>query len=403
ASQTFIRREILALEKLGLTVERFTIRRANVSLVDERDKAEQQKARAVLDVGGAGLLGAVLKTLFTRPIDFLRGFSAAIRTGARSHAGAIKHQVYLAEACVLLGWFRARKIDHVHAHFGTNSTMVAMLVRIMGGPPYSFTSHGPEEYDKPEAISLPEKVRRSKFVVAISEFGASQLYRWCRYADWPKVKIVRCGVDEMFLKAAANTNGQLPPPPAEGRIVNIGRLESSKGQLFLIEAAGRLAAEGMKFQLTIVGDGTMRPELERLIEKLKLKDHVRLAGWMSNEQVRQEILNSRAMVLPSFAEGLPLVIMEALALHRPVLSTYVAGIPELVTPGVCGWLVPPGSTDGLTAAMREVLTSPVERLAEMGGVGAARVAERHDAAKEAEKLAAMFRAGAGAGGEGGAA
>ena len=101
----------------------------------------------------------------------------------------------------------------------------------------------------------------------------------------------------------------------------------------------------------------MRPELERAIERLNLKDHVRLTGWMSNDQVRQEIINSRAMVLPSFAEGLPLVIMESLALHRPVLSTYVAGIPELVTPGVCGWLVPPGSADGLAAAMRE--NSPV--------------------------------------------
>src|SRR5918993_975004 len=114
-----------------------------------------------------------------------------------------------------LGGSRERKIDHVHPPFGTNSAMVAMLVPVMGGPPYSFTSHGPEEYDKPEALSLPEKVRRSKFVVAISEFGVSQLYRWCRYADWPKVKLVRCGVDEMFLQAAASTNGHLPPPPAD--------------------------------------------------------------------------------------------------------------------------------------------------------------------------------------------
>ncbi|MEO6435282.1 MAG: glycosyltransferase, partial [Tepidisphaeraceae bacterium] len=139
------------------------------------------------------------------------------------------------------------------------------------------------------------------------------------------------------------------------------------------------------------GDGVMRPELERLIAQLNLKDHVRLAGWMSNDQVRAEILASRAMVLPSFAEGLPLVIMEALALHRPVLSTYVAGIPELVTPGICGWLVPPGSTDELTAALRDVLTAPVERLAEMGRAGAQRVAERHDVEKEAAKLAALFK------------
>lgn len=391
ASQTFIRREIHALEKLGIAVERFTIRRSDVALVDERDKAEQAKTRVVLDVGGVGLLGAVLRTFLTNSLGAARGLAEAIRRGIGSHTGLIKHLIYFAEACVLLRWFAERQIAHVHSHFGTNSTLVAMLVRVMGGPAYSFTSHGPEEYDKPEALSLPRKVELSKFVVAISEFGCSQLYRWCRYEDWPKVRLVRCGVDEMFLQAAASTNGQLPPPPQEPRVVNVGRLDRAKGQLFLVQAAGKLAAEGMRFQLTLVGDGALRPELERLIEQLNLKEHVRLAGWMSNDQVRAEILASRAMVLPSFAEGLPLVIMEALALHRPVLSTYVAGIPELVTPGVCGWLVPPGSTDGLTSALREVLTAPVQRLAEMGDAGAKRVAERHDVAKEAAKLAAMFR------------
>jgi glycosyltransferase involved in cell wall biosynthesis len=389
-SQTFIRREILALEKLGIAVERFTIRRSSRELVDERDKAEQQKTRVVLDVGKLRLIGATLKTLVTRPGEFFRGLGAAMHAGVNSHAGLSKHLVYLAEACVLLGWFAQRGINHVHSHFGTNSTMVAMLCRVMGGPPYSFTSHGPEEYDKPEAISLAEKVQKSAFVVAISEFGRSQLYRWCRYEDWPKVQLVRCGVDEMFLSAASG-NGELPPPPSERRIVNVGRLDPSKGHLFLIQAAGRLAAEGMDFELTLVGDGSLRKELERLIEKLNLQKHVRLAGWMSNQQVREEILRSRAMVLPSFAEGLPLVIMESLALHRPVLSTYVAGIPELVEPGICGWLVPPGSTDSLAIALREVLNAPVQRLAEMGRAGAARVAEKHDVSKEAAKLARLFR------------
>ena len=385
ASQTFIRREIQALEKLGVAIERFSVRRNPVPLVDKRDKAEQQKTQVVLDRGALGLIGATIRTFIVHPINAARGVASATRCGIGSHAGLLKHLVYFAEACVLLKWFKQSNIHHVHCHFGTNSTMVAMVVRIMGGPPYSFTSHGPEEYDKPEAISLAEKVRRSKFVVAISEFGCSQLYRWCHYEDWPKVKLIRCGVDKMFL----HSNGRLPPP-SEPKILNVGRLDPSKGQLFLIEAAGKLAAEGMKFQLTLVGDGSMRPELERLIEKLNLKDHVRLAGWMSNDQVRQEILNSRAMVLPSFAEGLPIVIMESLALRRPVLSTYVAGIPELVTPGVCGWLVPPGSADALAAALREVLTAPVDRLAAMGEAGAARVAERHDVDKEAAKLAAHF-------------
>src|SRR5439155_900246 len=242
-----------------------------VALVDERDKAEQQKTRVVLDRGAMGLFGAVLRTFITRPAQAARGVADAIRAGIRSHAGLAKHLIYFAEACVLLHWFEQSRIDHVHSHFGTNSTMVAMLVHTMGGPTYSFTSHGPEEYDKPEALSLAEKVHRSKFVVAISEFGCSQLYRWCCYEDWPKVKLIRCGVDELFLR-----NGQYMDPPSEPKIVNVGRLDPSKGQLFLIEAAGKLAAAGMKFQLTLVGDGPMRPELERLIEQLNLKEHVRL-------------------------------------------------------------------------------------------------------------------------------
>src|SRR5439155_23570230 len=105
ASQTFIRREIQALEKLGITVERFTIRRNAVSLVDERDKAEQQKTRVVLDQGAIGLFGAVLRTFITRPAQAARGVADAIRAGIRSHAGLAKHLIYFAEACVLLHWF----------------------------------------------------------------------------------------------------------------------------------------------------------------------------------------------------------------------------------------------------------------------------------------------------------
>jgi glycosyltransferase involved in cell wall biosynthesis len=161
--------------------------------------------------------------------------------------------------------------------------------------------------------------------------------------------------------------------------------------LLLLEAASRLAAEGLPFKLVFVGDGPLRPPIETLIARHGLQDHIEITGWASNNQVQQHILASRAMVLPSFAEGLPVVVMEALALGRPVISTYVAGIPELVEPGTCGWLVPPGSVESLTGAMRAALQWPVEKLEQMGRVGAERVAQQHDAAIEASKLAALFR------------
>jgi glycosyltransferase involved in cell wall biosynthesis len=260
-----------------------------------------------------------------------------------------------------------------------------MLCHVLGGPPYSFTVHGPEEFDKVKAIALEEKIQRSAFVVAVSSFGKSQLARWCSREQWSKIHVVHCGVDELFL---TQTPSAVPDTP---RLVCIGRLSEQKGHLLLVEAAGQLAAEGLQFRLVFVGDGPLRTQIETSIARLNLQDHIEITGWASNAEVQQQILESRAMVLPSFAEGLPVVIMEALALGRPVISTYVAGIPELVEPGTCGWLVPPGSVEALTAAMRTALQTPVEKLEQMGREGAVRVAQQHDAAIEAGKLAALFR------------
>ena len=211
------------------------------------------------------------------------------------------------------------------------------------------------------------------------------LYRWCLPKQWSKIHVVHCGVDDEFLlRPSLNI-------PAEPRLVCVGRLCEQKGQLLLLDAVAQLAAEGLQFKLVLVGDGPLRGEIEAAIARMGLQEHVEMSGWASNSQVRQHILASRAMVLPSFAEGLPVVLMEALALGRPVISTYVAGIPELVEEGRSGWLVPPGSVEALTQAMRCALQLPVEQLEEMGSAGAVRVAQRHNVAYEASSLAALFR------------
>jgi glycosyltransferase involved in cell wall biosynthesis len=383
-SHSFIRREIAGLEACGLKVTRFSIRSCSSELVDEVDKLELEKTQIVLGIGKIGLLSALLGVAITRPVRFFFALWLMLQVGWHSERGILRHLAYLAEACVLLRWFSHQGITHVHAHFGTNSTTVAMLCRVLGGPPYSFTVHGPEEFDKVLEISLTEKINRAAFVVAVSSFGKSQLYRWCSYQQWPKIHEVHCGVDKLFL---AQSDASLPDQP---QFVCVGRLSEQKGHLLLIEAASRLAALGYRFKLVLVGDGPLRTQIETLIAQNGLQDHVEITGWASSSEVQQQILASRALVLPSFAEGLPVVIMEALALKRPVLSTYVAGIPELVEPGVCGWLVPPGSVEALTEAMRTVLELPVEKLEQMGRVGAQRVAQQHDAAVEASKLAALF-------------
>lgn len=383
ASHSFIRREILALESLGVTVHRFTIRPFG-KVVDEADKAEEAKTEVILKP--LSLLICTLKTLFAHPARLFSALKLAINVGRRSDRGLLINLIYLAEACHLVSLLRRRGVEHLHAHFGTNSTTVAMLARELGGPPYSFTCHGPEEFDRPGQLALDEKVMRSKFAVAISSFGRSQLYRWTRPEDWSKIHVVHCGLDDQFLAAPR------VPVPTNPKLVCVGRLTEQKGQLLLVEAAARLAKEGLDFQIVLVGDGHMRHDIEDRVRSHKLNGHIRITGWMSNAQVRDQIQSARAMVLPSFAEGLPVVIMEAMALHRPVISTYVAGIPELVDPKTTGWLVPPGSLEPLIAAIRCALTKPLDELEKMAQAGAQKVGQNHTARNEAQKLAQLFQA-----------
>ncbi|MDX2232534.1 MAG: glycosyltransferase [Leptolyngbyaceae cyanobacterium bins.349] len=384
-SHSFIRREILAIEAAGVPIHRFAIRSIPTEVVDAADQQEAGQTRYILDVGAKGLLLNFLRVAVTRPVRFWQTALFTWKIGVRSDRGVLLNFAYFAEACVLSRWFAQAGITHVHTHFGTNSATVSMLCRLLGGPSYSVTVHGPEEFDKPAAIALTEKIQHAAFIVAVCSFGKSQLYRWCDYNHWSKVQVVHCGVDQMFLEHP------YVPIPTEPRFVCVGRLSEQKGHLMLIEAASQLAAEGRSFKLILVGDGPLRSEIETLITQLHLENYVEITGWATNAQVQQQLLAAQVLVAPSFAEGLPVVIMEALALCRPVISTYIAGIPELVQPGKSGWLVPAGSVDDLAEAMRTVLQTPMDQLEQMGQTGAKLVAQNHNAAVEAAKLIELFQ------------
>ena len=384
-SHSFIRREIQGLEAQGFSVQRFALRSCEAELVDPDDQTELEQTKLILGVGLLGLFWNMLRVAIAHPVKFWKGLMMALSLGISSDRSLPLYIISLAEACVLLRWLEQGKVEHLHVHFGTNSATVALLCRQLGGPPYSFTVHGPEEFDRVKGIELTEKINHAEFVVAISSFGRSQLYRWCDYTQWPKLHIARCGVDDQFLQQGSTPIQDTPT------LVCVGRLCEQKGQLLLLEAAHRLIQEGTPLNLILVGDGDLRPEVETRIDDYGLTNHVTITGWASGAEVQKYLKQSRALVLPSFAEGLPVVIMESLALGRPVISTYVAGIPELVTSGVCGWLVTAGSVDDLVVAMRDALTQPVEALQEMGHVGAQRVQNRHNAQTEAKVLAQLFK------------
>jgi len=382
-SHTFIRREIAELEARGNEVVRMSIRKPDPGLaVDAQDKEEASRTFFCLAQSPAALATAVLATVFLRPRAAFAGLRVAVRVARE--VGAVRAAAYFAEACTIQRHLRDSAVSHLHVHFGTNAATVALLIAAMGGPGFSLTVHGPDEFDAPARHMIAAKVAAARFAVGISDFTAAQLQRWSSPAQATKIHVVRCAVDERFFAAAR------PIGPAR-QLVCVGRLCPQKGQLVLVKAFARLAAEDSTASLLLAGDGEMRPAIEGLIAAHGLESRVRLTGWVDESQVRQHVLDSRCFVLPSFAEGLPVSIMEAFALGRPVISTYVAGIPELVRPGENGWLVPAGNVDALFGAMHEALSAPVAQLEAFAAAGARAVRERHDIATEAARLEKLLQ------------
>lgn len=384
-SHSFIRREIRALERQGFSIHRFAMRRFEGALVDPADHEEAAQSEYVLEQGLRVLLGAALSQMARSPLRFLAALGLAWRIGWRSDVGPWRHLVYLLEAAFIVRRAAELGLDRLHAHFGTNPACVAMLAQALGGPAYSFTVHGPEEFDKPAAIALGEKAERADFAVAISAFGRSQLCRLVPHAVWQRLHVVRCGIEP---GAFAETT----PLPA-GRplvLVSIGRFAEQKGQLLLLDALAEVVARGVDVRLVLIGDGPMRAAIERGISRHGLGRHVRLAGWLDEAGVRRELDGAHGLILPSFAEGLPMVVMEAMAAARPVIATWVAGIPELMRHGKTGWLVPAGDTEALGEAITDMVMASDATLARMAKTARACALTRHDIDAQASVLARLF-------------
>lgn len=385
-SHSFIRREIRAMEALGHTVDRYAIRGWDADLADPADVEEGTRTRHLLKDGTGPLMAAFLRRAARAPGAMASALRTAVRLGQGGLRGRLLPFVQLAEACRLLDWLEETPADHLHAHFGTNSAAVALLARRLGGPPFSFTLHGQDEIEQAKALRFRDKVAAAAFAVAVSQHGRAQLLREIDADDWTRVHVVHCGLDADFLDADP------PPLPEAPRLLSIARLSEEKGHLVLLPAIARLKAHHPDLHLTLAGDGPMRGQIETLIARLGLQETVTITGWVSTEQVRAEIARARLVVQPSFIEGLPVVLMEAMAMGRPVISTFVGGVPELVTPET-GWLVPAGDDAALEAAIDAALALPPERLAEMGQAGRAAARAGHDARREAETLARLIGGG----------
>ncbi len=383
-SHSFIRREIAALEAMGVTVHRFAVRPPDHELVEPADIEEAKGVRYLLGGGAVRTIIEGVAGALRHPLRLPGAKLLAWRSAPRNIKGLVKATAYLVEAGRLVRWAERLGVGHVHVHFGTNPATVAMLARKMGGPSYSFTAHGTAELDDAANNALDHKLRHAAFAVAVCRYQRSQLMCWTDPADHDRLHVVRCGVDDAFLSGVIEPIGDAP------QLLSVGRLSPEKGQGVLIEAVAHLVETGRDIRLVVVGDGPIRNELESLIAKHRLERHVHLAGWASGEQVRERLNASRALVLSSFAEGLPVVLLEALAMGRPAVATQVSGIPEVIEPGETGWLVPAGDAAALAEAMGEALGATTDELERLGRNGRERVAQMHRCATEAERLLGYF-------------
>jgi len=385
ASDTFIRNEVLELRRRGHVVRTYSIREPGEGeLVSDEIRCERETTLYILPRHAAGALLAGLRLLLTRPLRTLATLALGWRTGAKGVRARVWQHAYFLEACFLAVRLRADGVRHLHVHLEEQPATVGMLAAALAGVPFSMAVHGPYIFRAPVPWALGEKIARSAFTTCISEFTRSQCMLHAPLAAWSKLHLVRCAPHPSFLDA------EPPPLPAERRLVWVGRVCEEKGVPVLVEAAARLAREGLEFELELIGDGPLLPEIRARIAREGLERRVRTLGWAGSDAVRARLAAARVLVLPSFAEGLPVVIMEALALGRPVISTYVAGIPELVEPGVDGWLVPAGAVEALVAAMRAAIQASAAELERLGQAGRARVLARHHVRTEVEKLQALF-------------
>lgn len=369
-STTFIRREMESLEAMGMEIKRYAVRHWAGVLVDPLDMAEQSRTHYLLTGNVLNLFLSFFVVLFTQPAGFLRAFNMWLQV-CRNAGLSLKHFAYFLQATYFFRATRKEGLKHVHVHFSTNATTVAMLAKQMGGPTYSFTAHGPDEFVDPTAASMFLKVQHASFIAAISNYCRVQLVRFSSYDFWEKIIIVHCGihVDEFEPNYSFSEDNQ--------SLICVGRICPQKAQLLFPAAIAQIKNEFPNMHVHFIGDGESRAAFEAEVKKYAVEKFVTIHGWKANVEVRKMVAQNRALLLPSFAEGLPVVIMEAYALGRPVISTYIAGIPELVD-STCGWMIPAGSIDDIAGAMRAALSTPVETLEKMGKEGRRRVEAAHN-------------------------
>lgn len=383
ATDTFIQREVAGLRSHAVDTHTFAVRCPDDKhIVGPEQASEREKTFYILPANVVSLLQAHVSLLLKSPKRYLGAIALALKTRQPDLKGLLYQLFYFVEAGVLAHQIQKKDIDHLHNHFGNTSCSVAMLASALGGFTYSFTLHGPAIFFEPKRWRIDEKIKRASFVSCISNYCRSQAMVFAPYACWDKFHIIHCGVTpSQFSQKVHQGQGN--------RLLFVGRLAAVKGLPMLLESLSNLKATMPNISLTVVGDGPDRTLLESLTAELGLQKHVTFVGYKSQAEVRQYLQETDVFTLPSFAEGVPVVLMEAMMSGVPVVATQIAGVSELVEDGVSGFLVPPSDVKGLGDRIETLLADGALRQ-RMGAQGAVKVREQFDIEQESKKLATLM-------------
>ena len=388
-SHTFIRREIAGVRERGIEVSTFSVRRpAQGQRLTAIDEVERERTFYLVpsnarEVGA--MLGAHLRELLAHPILYFRTLKLALRHRVPGFTAFVWSFFYFAEAILLASELKRRGITQLHNHFANPAAIVGMLASAYCGATWSLTLHGISEFDYPAGLLLKEKLRRADFAASASYFTMSQAMRHCDARDWPKLFICHCGIELSALPESREQSHS----SSGCRVVCVGRLSPERGHLGLLQAVATLRAEGMDVELTLVGDG---PERERVVDKvgeLALSDHVTLLGQLDEATTLATIREHDVLVSASLMEGLPVVLMEAMALGVAALAPRIAGVPELVRHDENGLLFCPADWDDLARQLRR-LASDGELRQRLTAAGREAVLEAFLVEQSADIMARRF-------------
>ena len=385
-SHTFILREVLQLRQFGMGINVASINQPDRAL-DKLTEVERNEAEQTFYIKSQGVfkaLSALAKTVITHPAGLIRGVRHVIKLGGSDIKRLLYHVFYLAEALLLGQWMRSQTLEHLHVHFATPAASVGMLVKTVFATSFSFTVHGPDEFYDASGYNLPEKILAADFIFCISHYARSQVMKLSPVHAWSKLDVCRLGVDpQRFIPNPNKVSNQVC------QLLCVGRLTPAKGQAILLESVAKLSEQSIPVMLTLIGTGPDEKSLKQYAHQLGISEIVTFTGAVDQDHILKYYQQADIFVLPSFAEGLPVVLMEAMSMTIPCVTTAITGVPELINNNEDGLLVSASDCAGLTAALAR-LVGNADLRHQIGEAGRLKVMSDYDLYKNTQSLYASL-------------